>query len=90
MTGLVTITSKNQITLPLAIVKALGIKKGDKLLFTTQKTGKKMIVFAQPVPDILSLYGSMRSKAHQPYTLKDEMRVARQAAAKHIAKEGLK
>lgn len=36
-----TVTSKMQLTIPKAIVQALGLQRGDKLVFTVQ--GKRLI-----------------------------------------------
>lgn len=52
--GMVTLSSKNQITVPAAIVRALGLKPGEKL-FLKLEDGK---VVLQPCPTSLTKYFS--------------------------------
>jgi len=55
MSSIATVTSKGQVTLPVAVRRALSIEPGDKLSFTVDFDR----VVIQPVPDFLSLAGSI-------------------------------
>ena len=50
-----TVTSKGQVTLPKSVRDALGLKKGDRVLFRVQK-GRAILA---KVPDLLDLAGSV-------------------------------
>lgn len=58
MIGYSTITQKGQITLPAQIRKELGLKPNQKVVIAKDK--KEIRVKA--VPDIFSLYGSVKPK----------------------------
>jgi AbrB family looped-hinge helix DNA binding protein len=47
---LATITSKGQITIPVAIRKSLGVKSGDKLRFEQQEGGVRVVRDADENP----------------------------------------
>jgi len=55
MTNLATVTSKGQVTLPVAIRRALSIKTGDRLVFTVENDR----VVVERSPDFLALAGSI-------------------------------
>jgi len=55
MSSIATVTSKGQVTLPVTVRRALSIEPGDKLSFTIDSDR----VVIQPVPDFLSLAGSI-------------------------------
>jgi AbrB family looped-hinge helix DNA binding protein len=54
----VTISSKNQITLPVEILRRLGLKSGDKLI--VQESGRHIVLFPRPESWIEAFAGSMR------------------------------
>ena len=56
MVSIATVTSKGQVTLPVAIRRALSINAGDKLTFTVEDDR----VLVQPAADFLSLAGSVQ------------------------------
>lgn len=55
-----TITQKGQVTIPVLIRKALGLKRGDQVQFTL----KKKIAQMKPAKkkSIMSLYGSLKPR----------------------------
>jgi len=55
MSSIATVTSKGQVTLPAAIRRALGVDAGDKVSFSVESSH----VVVRPVPDFLSLAGSV-------------------------------
>ncbi|MBI2596640.1 type II toxin-antitoxin system PrlF family antitoxin [Candidatus Daviesbacteria bacterium] len=56
-----TITQKGQVTIPVSIRKALGLKRGDQVKFIL---GKKKEVRIKPAKkfSIMSLYGSLKPR----------------------------
>lgn len=60
MTYTATITSKGQITIPLAIRKLLNLSKQDKVAFVT----KNHKVEIKPIVDFMSLQGSVKKKKY--------------------------
>jgi len=62
MTYLVTLTSKNQLTLPAALAKTLKLIRGSRLTITLEQTGLRI----QPISHTLrDLQGIVQHKAHQ-------------------------
>ena len=55
MSSIATVTSKGQVTLPVAVRRALSIRAGDRLAFSV--SGDHVIVTA--APDFLSMAGSI-------------------------------
>lgn len=55
-----TMTSKGQITVPLAIRRQLGIGPGDRLSFTVREDGVLEVV--PETGDLMSLAGSIKSQ----------------------------
>lgn len=55
MSSIATVTSKGQVTLPVAVRRALGIAAGDKLTFSI--SGDHAVV--RPTPDFLELAGTI-------------------------------
>lgn len=55
----VTITSQGQISIPAKLRKELSLAKKDKAL--VKREGKRIII--EPIPDLLSLKGSLSHKA---------------------------
>lgn len=55
-----TMTQKGQVTIPVLVRNALGLKRGDQVQFTL----KKKVVQIKPAKkfSIMSLYGSLKSK----------------------------
>lgn len=55
-----TITQKGQVTIPVLVRRALGLKRGDQVQFTL----KKKVAQIKPAKkfSIMSLYGSLKSK----------------------------
>lgn len=56
MLGITTITRKGQVTIPIAIRNALGLSPFDKVQIRIHK-GNTLI---EPVPDLLSMGGSIK------------------------------
>jgi len=55
-----TITSKGQITLPVEVRRALGLRPGDRVSFRTARDGS--VVVEPETVDLMSLKGSVKSK----------------------------
>ncbi len=65
----VTISSKNQIVIPLEARKALNVKAGDKILVTVHDN--KMIVFEKPVKWSEAIKGLARAVYPPDYLAKE-------------------
>lgn len=78
-----TLTSKGQITIPLAVRSALGLHAGAKLDFVLDQDSFKVVPLRNSVP---SLKGRFAGRAFQPVTLAmmDEA-VAAESVARHTA-----
>mgnify|MGYP001603316230 CR=1 FL=1 len=63
MTYFVTITSQGQMSIPVDIRRALGLDKSRKAI--VRADGDKIVV--EPVPDILSLRGIVKTKKKIPF-----------------------
>ena len=59
MTSIATVTSKGQVTLPVAVRRALSVEQGDKLMFTV----RDQLVFIAKNPGFLSLAGTVNVPA---------------------------
>lgn len=58
MTQIATITSKRQITIPISIFKKTGLKRGEKVIVTSEEGTIKM----QPASDLIDeLAGSVKT-----------------------------
>lgn len=57
-----TITQKGQVTIPAAVRRALGLKRGDQVKFTITK--EKKVAQLEPAKrfSIMSLYGSLKPR----------------------------
>ena len=55
MSSIATVTSKGQVTLPVAVPRELAIETGDRLVFTVPENR----IIAEKSPDFLSLAGSV-------------------------------
>lgn len=84
MTTFVTVTSKRQITLPKALIEALDVKQGDRLM--AKKKGKKVIL--EPVGrGILDFAGKLgKLKIPKGKTLDD---LINEAAVEAASRGGL-
>jgi bifunctional DNA-binding transcriptional regulator/antitoxin component of YhaV-PrlF toxin-antitoxin module len=80
----VTITSKGQLTLPVSIRKALklGVKRKVRVAVT-----REGLITMRPLPDVMSLFGALKSHVpHVPYD-PNEKRKAREAMGRHAARK---
>lgn len=79
-----TLTSKGQITIPLAVRTALGLHAGAKLDFVLDQDSFKVVPLRNSVP---SLKGRFAGRASKPVSLAmmDEA-IAAEAAARHAAR----
>jgi len=81
-----TMTQKGQITIPVAIRNILGLKPSSRLIFSIEKES----IVAQPVKvDLLSLYGSLKTKNKKTADLKKIRKVVLKKIAENAAQEGL-
>jgi antitoxin PrlF len=77
-----TLTSKGQITLPKEIRERLGLATGDRVAFREHPDGS--IVMEAETVELLSLQGSIRSRA-RGVTIEDmSAAVKRAAATRHL------
>jgi AbrB family looped-hinge helix DNA binding protein len=78
-----TLTSKGQITLPLAVRTALGLSAGAKVDFIAQKDGFKVV----PVKnEVTSLKGRFAGRVTKPVSLEAMDQAIAQAAAARSAR----
>jgi AbrB family looped-hinge helix DNA binding protein len=77
----VTVTSKGQLTLPVKIREALKLGAKRKVRVAMTDEG---LVTLRPLPDVMSLYGSLGGRAHYDFIEKQKARAAmgRRAAGK--------
>jgi len=82
MTYLVTLTSKNQVTLPAALARALKLIRGSQLTITLEQTGLRM----QPIPHsprdlqgIVQKYGQNKN-----LSVEDAIRLASRKEAQRL------
>ncbi len=66
-----TITSKGQLTVPVAIRKVMGVKASDKVIF--KRKGKK--IFVEKLPSLDSLFGSLSNPNVKPLTISQMKRL---------------
>ncbi len=61
MQEIATVTSKGQVTVPLAIRRALGLEAGDRVSFQLTETeeGGVPVVSVRKIPDFFALAGSI-------------------------------
>jgi AbrB family looped-hinge helix DNA binding protein len=84
MTVTAMITSKGQVTIPLAIRELLDVGKRDVLVFTVKKT--KEVLVSPIKTNLLSLKGSLRTKKFVPLKLIREK--LRYDLGKRIVRQG--
>ena len=76
-----TLTSKGQITIPLSLRTALGLRAGVKLDFVQSEDGFKVVPLR---PAAATLKGRFAGRVGQPVSLADmDEAVALEAAARH-------
>jgi antitoxin PrlF len=80
-----TITDKFQTTIPLAVRRALKLSARQKITYEVRKDGTALI---RPVPELDSLFGSLKTK-RRAGTPREEKLAARLAMARDAAPEGL-
>ncbi len=75
----IVVTSRGQLTLPMQVRKAMQLGKKRKLRLTMSRAGQ---VTLRPLPDVMSLFGSLKNEL--PHDLREK------AKARHaIGKQGL-
>ncbi|MGC8539904.1 MAG: hypothetical protein ACP5QA_04660 [Phycisphaerae bacterium] len=77
----ITVTTRGQITLPVAIRKSLRLGTARKIRMRLSADGDVII---HPLPDVMSYYGSLKSRV--PYDHREKAK-ARRAIADRAAKE---
>jgi len=86
MTYTATITQKGQITIPVNIRNALGLGTSSKLIFSIEE--EKIV--AHPVKgDLLSLYGSLKTRGKKPTDSKKIRKIVIKKIGENAASEGL-
>lgn len=77
-----TVTQKGQVTIPISIRKAIGVKPGQKVGFER----KKNQIILKPAVDFFSLRGSIKSK--KPFDIKAmDKAVEKLVVAEYVKKE---
>ena len=64
-----TLTSKGQITMPLAVRHALGLEAGDKVAFVSDEAGGFKVVALRK--DVKALRGRFAGRTTQPVSVQD-------------------
>jgi len=86
MTYVATITDKGQVTIPVAIRDILNLQPSSRLIFSIEEER----IIAQPIKtDLLSLYGSIKTKNRRPVDLRKIRQVIRKKIGENAAHEGL-
>lgn len=85
MNGILTLSSKNQLTLPVAVVSTLGLKKGTK--FWTKVVGKTFVI--EKIEDTWEdLHGFLADNPiAKKYTYDQVYKNAQKAEAKRLMKQ---
>lgn len=73
-----TLTSKGQITVPLAVRTALGLQTGDKVDFVADGAGFRIVPLRN---DVRSLKGRFAGRADKPVSINDMNAAIADAAA---------
>lgn len=84
MTAIVTLTSKNQMTLPVTFVKELGLKKGQKL-WTRIENNKIVIDKVDSWDDLQGIAAD--SPVAKKYTVKQAIKIAEKKEAMRLRKK---
>lgn len=83
MNGLTTVTTKGQVTIPEKIRRALSVKVGDKVYFSSVLVGERQVLIKiVPKDTVEKLYGSLKS--NKKYV---DINVVRKKSAKNLAKK---
>lgn len=86
MTYVATITDKGQVTIPIAIRKIFNLQPSSRLIFSIDEER----IIAQPIKtDLLSLYGSIKTKSKKPINLRKIRQIIRKKIGENAANEGL-
>lgn len=86
MTYTVSITSQGQISIPAKLRKELKLHTRDKAL--VKREGQKIII--EPIPDILSLAGSLHHKAIKEKSIQEIINLEDKAVEEEIVKQYVK
>ncbi|MBC7365303.1 MAG: AbrB/MazE/SpoVT family DNA-binding domain-containing protein [Undibacterium sp.] len=77
------ITSKGQVTIPVAVRRKLGVKAGERVVFVFNRSGE--VAFRRAVPAVGSSRGVLAGKVNGKVATLEEVR---QAAAEGAARRG--
>ncbi|HKR98063.1 MAG TPA: type II toxin-antitoxin system PrlF family antitoxin [Candidatus Dormibacteraeota bacterium] len=77
-----TITSKGQITIPVAVRDALELREGDQVVFEVRQDEASPVASVRRAPDLLAMAGAFPPRKALPKTWDEERRVARDEAAR--------
>jgi AbrB family looped-hinge helix DNA binding protein len=83
------VTRKGQVTVPVAIRKALGLKEGDKVAFTLAQTGKPQVTL-QPVPSATERTFGILASDTAMLSPQEERRVFAEEISEEAASEDIK
>lgn len=65
------VSSKNQITLPVALMRLARVQAGDRVRFTVDGQGRITLAAIRPVPDVRKFIGVWRNKT--PYASGEDL-----------------
>lgn len=82
MQQIVSITSQGQITIPASMRRKLDLEKYKKAAVRAEEN--KIIV--EPIPDLLSLAGSLKDKAIKGKTINEIIKLEEEAVAQGFSK----
>jgi len=83
MPALVTITSQGQITIPAEFRRKLGLNESKKAVVAIEDN--KLII--EPIPDLLSLEGSLQHKAKKGKKIQEIIKEEEEAIADAISQD---
>lgn len=86
MTYVATITDKGQVTIPIAIRKIFNLQPSSRLIFSIDE---ERIIAQSIKTDLLSLYGSIKTKSKKPINLRKIRQIIRKKIGENAANEGL-
>ncbi|GEM_PF-569619 len=83
MTYTVTITSQGQISIPATLRKELNLSTKDKAL--VKREGQRIVI--EPIPDLLSLKGSLSHKAMKGKSIDEIIALEKKAVEEAIVED---
>jgi len=77
-----TVTSKGQITIPIAVREALELREGDQVVFEVDRDQDDPVTSFRKAPDLLAMGGAVPPRKTPPQKWAEERRQAREEAVR--------